>query len=200
VANRRSHKLSVQEQRPRSAAFGKGIADLQIRPGTVRRQDDGRQLRQGGDRRAIADLQGHRRGLDAPGARRDTRAALACDRGGVGLRSRRTGPDHDAGSVGFIRNQRLRSRRRLVLSARISTFARLPRRYAVPLHPDIRQRLLFGIRHVQHHRLAGSRAQKSCWPRISANPRQPSTVSRSKKPILCVARCRRGTRQRFRAH
>ena len=29
----------------------------------------------------------------------------------------------------------------------------VPRRRAVPLHPDLRQRLLLRVRHVQHHRL-----------------------------------------------
>ena len=34
-----------------------------------------------------------------------------------------------------------------------------PGRQAVPLHPGLRQRLLLRVRHLQHHRLAGPRAQ-----------------------------------------
>ena len=43
--------------------------------------------------------------------------------------------------------------RRLVLPPRPRPHARVPGRRAVPLHPDLRQRLLLRVRHVQHHRL-----------------------------------------------
>ena len=36
---------------------------------------------------------------------------------------------------------------------------RMPRRQALPLHPDLRQRLLLRVRHVQHHRLDRPHAQ-----------------------------------------
>ena len=69
------------------------------------------------------------------------------------------------------RDQRLRARRRLVLPARPRPHAAMPRRQAVPLHPDLRQRLLLRVRHVQHHRLARPHAPRRCWPRISACPK-----------------------------
>ena len=54
---------------------------------------------------------------------------------------------------GIRRDERLRAGRRLVLPARPRPHARMPGRRAVPLHPDLRQRLLLRVRHVQHHRL-----------------------------------------------
>ncbi len=50
-------------------------------------------------------------------------------------------------------DERLRAGRRLVLPARPWPHARMPGRRAVPLRADLRQRLLLGVRHVQHHRL-----------------------------------------------
>ena len=52
----------------------------------------------------------------------------------------------------------------------------VPRRQALPLHPDLRQRLLLRVRHVQHHRLDRPHAARRCWPRISACPKRPSTT------------------------
>ena len=65
---------------------------------------------------ATADLQGHRRRLDAARARRDARAALARHRRRVGLRPRGPRPHHRHRPAGLRRDQRLRPRRRLVLS------------------------------------------------------------------------------------
>ena len=63
--------------------------------------------------------------------------------------------------LGRFRNQRLRSRRRVaVLSARLSARTVLPRQYAVPFHPDFRQRVFLRVRHVQHYRLAGHASPK----------------------------------------
>ena len=53
-----------------------------------------REQRAGGDRQATADLEGDRRRLDAAGARRIARAALARHGGRVGLRRRRTRAHH----------------------------------------------------------------------------------------------------------
>ena len=50
-------------------------------------------------------------------------------------------------------DERLRAGGRVVLPARPRPHARMPGRRAVPLHPDLRQRLLLRVRHVQHHRL-----------------------------------------------
>ena len=66
-----------------------GAADLQVRAGEVGGQGHRQQLRQGGDRQAVADLQGDRRRLDAARAGRDARAALARHRRRVGVRASR---------------------------------------------------------------------------------------------------------------
>ncbi len=113
----------------------------------------GGQLRQGSDRRPVADLQGHRRRLDAHGAGRDARIALACDRRGVGLRHRGPGAHHRHRSAGLLGDQRLRARRHLVFSARPWPRARDARRQALPFHPGVRQRVLLRVRHLQHFRL-----------------------------------------------
>ena len=63
------------------------------------------------------------------------------------------GPDDGHRPGGICRDERLRAGRRVVLPARPRPHARMPGRRAVPLHPDLRQRLLLGVRHVQHHRL-----------------------------------------------
>ena len=76
---RRRHQLP--EQCPRSRHFREGASNLQVRAGSVRRARDGRQLRQRGDGRPIADFQGPRGRLDADGAGGDARAALARHRG-----------------------------------------------------------------------------------------------------------------------
>ena len=61
--------------------------------------------------------------------------------------------------AGQLADQRLRSRRRLVLSARPRALDPMPGQGAVPFHSDLRQRLFLGVRHVQHHRLARPHAQ-----------------------------------------
>ena len=85
----RRRRPELHEQRPRPAARRQGTADLQVRAGEVGRQGHRQQLRQGGDGRAVADLQGDRRRLDAARAGRDARAALARHRGRVGVRASR---------------------------------------------------------------------------------------------------------------
>ena len=68
--------------------------------------------------------------------------------------------------------------------------APVPGRQALPLHPDLRQRLFLRVRHVQHHRLDRPHARSRCWRRISACPNRPSRASRRTKSISRAARCR----------
>ena len=91
---------------------------------------------------------------------------------------------------GHCRDQRLRAGRRLVLPARPRPHARMPRRQAVPLHPDLRQRLLLRVRHVQHHRLDRPHARRRCWRRTSACPSRPSTASRRRRSTSPAGQCR----------
>ena len=84
----------LHEQRARPAARRQRAADVQVRAGEIQGQGHRRQLRQGGDRRAAADLQGHRRRLDEARAGGDARAALARHGGRVGVRHRGPRP-HD---------------------------------------------------------------------------------------------------------
>ena len=98
------------------------------------------------------------------------------------------------------RDQRLRPRRRLVLPARPRPHAPVPGRQALPLHPDLRQRLLLRVRHVQHHRLDRPRPPSRCWRRTSACPNRPSTTSRRRRSISPAAsRLRPSRRRRCRA-
>ena len=86
----RSDRFRLQEQRPRRAAGRARAADVQVRAGEVEGgQGHRREQRHGGDGQATADLQGDRRRLDAAGARRIARAALARHGGRVGLRRSR---------------------------------------------------------------------------------------------------------------
>ena len=55
--------------------------------------------------------------------------------------------------AGFAETNDFEPGRRLVLPPRARPHAAVPGRQAVPLHPDLRQRLLLRVRHVQHHRL-----------------------------------------------
>ena len=97
--------------------------------------------------------------LDEARARRDARAALARDRRRVGLRHRRARAHHGDRSRRACRDQRLRSGRRLVFSARPRPHAAMPRRQTLSFHPDLRQRLFLRVRHVQHHRLDRAHAK-----------------------------------------
>ena len=78
-------------------------------------------------------------------------------------------------------DQRLRARRRLVLPARPRAFDPVPGQRAVPLHPDLRQRLLLRVRHVQHQRLGVATLPRNCWRRTSASPPRRSTTSLKKE-------------------
>ena len=62
-------------------------------------------------------------------------------------------PDDGHRPAGGRGDERLRAGGRLVLPPRPRSHARVPGRRAVPLHADLRQRLLLGVRHVQHQRL-----------------------------------------------
>ena len=64
-----------------------------------------------------------------------------------------------------------------------------------PFHPDLRQRLLFGVRHVQHQRLDRPYATRRCWPRISACPRRHSTDFRRRKSTSPAAKNRLKSRR-----
>jgi len=116
----------LHEQRPRSRARRKGAADVQIRAGEIAGQGDRQQRWQGSDRHAVGDFQGHRRRLDEARARRDARIALARDRGGMGIRAGGARAHHRDRSARQFRNQRFRSRRRLVFSARPRPHAAMP--------------------------------------------------------------------------
>ena len=61
----------------------------------------------------------------------------------------------------------------------------------VPLHPDLRQRLLLGVRHLQHHRLDRPHPQGASWRRISACPSRPSTDFPRTRSTSPAGRCRR---------
>ena len=77
-----------------------GPAHLQVRAGEIPGQGHRRQLRQGSDGRAVADLEGDRRRVDAARAGRDARAALARHGRRMGLRPRGAGPHHGHRSAG----------------------------------------------------------------------------------------------------
>ena len=119
-----------------------------------------RQLRQGGDRRATADLQGHRRRVDAARAGRDARAALARHRRGMGLRHRGPLPHHRHRSAAALRETNDFEPGDIWYFPRghghsIQCLGDKPCHFIL----DLRQRLLLRVRHVQHHRLDGPRAQ-----------------------------------------
>ena len=67
-----------------------------------------------------------------------------------------------------------------------------PRR--LPVHPGVRQRLLLGVRHLQHHRLARRICRPRCWPRTSACRPRPSRRFRSTRSTWPRGRCRRRCR------
>ena len=80
--------------------------------------------------------------------------------------------------------------RRLVLPPRPRPHAGMPGRRAHALHPDLRQRLLLRVRHLQHHRLDRPHAQGRSWRKTSACPSRPSTASRRRRSTSPAARCR----------
>ncbi len=190
----RRRRSELHEQRPRCRARGQGAADLQIRAGAKPGQGDRQQLWQGSDRHPAADLQGHCRRLDEARARRDARIALARHRRGMGLRAGGTRAHHGDRSARRSRDQRFRSRRRLVFSARPRPHAAMPGRQAVSLHPDLRQWLFLRVRHVLHHRLDRATRPSRCWRRILACRNPLSILSRRRKCILRAARFRRRCR------
>ena len=133
---------------------GQGVADVQVRAGEVEGQ---------GDRRAAS-------------ARRRRSSSCRSPRGSPGV-SMRLEPGAmrelhwhaTAAEWAFVIEGRVRTTvidpqgnaetndfepgRRLVFPSRPRPHARMPGRQADALHPDLRQRLLLGVRHLQHHRL-----------------------------------------------
>ena len=181
---------------PDPSARGQGTADVQVRAGEVRGQGHRQQLRQGGDGRAVADLEGDRRRLDAARAGGHARAALARHGRRMGIRDRRARPDDG-------HRPARRSARRTTSSRATSGTSRAATATcwsawatSLPLHPDLRQRLLLRVRHLQHHRLARAHAQGRCWPRTSACPSRPSTASRKTRSTSPAARCLPRSRRR----
>ena len=85
------------------------------------------------------------------------------------------------------RDQRLRARRRLVFPPRPRPHARMPRRQALPLHPDLRQRLLLRVRHLQHHRLDRPHPQATAGEELRPARSRPSTVSPRRRSISPAA-------------
>ena len=133
---------------------GKELPTFKFELEKSRGQGHRRQLRQGGHGRAAADLQGDRRRLDEARAGRDARAALARHRRRVGLRHRGAGPHHrHRPAAAAPRRTTSRPGDIWYFPARPRPHARVPGRQALPLHPDLRQRLFLRVRHVQHHRL-----------------------------------------------
>ena len=103
---------------------------------------------------------------------------------------RGAGPHDGHRPAGLRRDERLRAGRRLVLPPRPRPHARMPRRQAVPLHPDLRQRLLLRVRHVQHHRLDRPHAQAAAGEELRparVGLRRRSPRRRSTSP---AGRCR----------
>ena len=150
----------LHEQRPRPAARRQGAADLQVRAGEVGGQGHRQQLRQGGDRQATADLQGDRRRLDAARARARCASCTGTPPRPSGRSSSR------AASAPRSSTRRATPRPTTSSPGDVWYFPRghghmlaVPRRQAVPLHPDLRQRLLLRVRHLQHHRLDRPHAQ-----------------------------------------
>ena len=150
------------------AAVGTGAGAARWRAAAVvplsarrqERQDLGRRLGQGGDGRRISGLGKARRRADGARARRPARTALACQCGGMGLRAQRPLPgDGDRPGRPF-RDRRFRRRRRVVFPARPRPFDPGHRRRGLPVRPGVRQRLLLGVRHLQHQRLARPHAAR----------------------------------------
>jgi len=93
-----------------------------------------------------------------PGAMRD---CTGTPRGRVGVRDRGAGPDdghrpaRNAETNDFGRGP-------CGTSPAATPHARMPGGQAGALHPDLRQRLLLGVRHVQHHRLDRPHPKPRC--------------------------------------
>ena len=113
----------------------------------------GRRLGQGGDGGGVPGVAEARRRADVARAGRGARTALARQRGGMGLHDPRPMPRHHHRPAGPFAGRRFRSRRRLVLPARVWPFDPGHRPRGLPVRAGVRQRLLLGVRHLQHHRL-----------------------------------------------
>ena len=151
----RGRRPELHEQRPRPAPRRQGTADVQVRAGEVARaRSIGSSFGKEATVEAIADLQGDRRRLDAARARGHARAALARHRGRVGVCHRGAGPHHGHRPAGRAPRPTTSSRATSGTSPAATATCCNASATTRPLHPDLRQRLLLRVRHLQHHRLA----------------------------------------------
>ena len=187
---------SFQNNVPDPVTSGKELPTFKFELEKSAGPRDGRQLRQGSDGRAVADLQGHRRRLDAHGAGRHARVALARHRRGMGVRHRGPGAHHRHRPAGLLGDQRLRARRHLVFPARPRPRARDARRQALPFHPRVRQRLLLRVRHLQHLRLDRPRAEGAAGEELRRARRDLRQLPEGRRSISPRARSRPRSRRR----
>ena len=172
----------LHEQRPRPAARRRGTADLQVRPGEVR--GEGHRRAAPARRRPSSSCRSPR-GSPASRCGSSRARCASCtgtpprpsgrssSRGGSGPRSstRRASAetnDFEPGDVWYFPRGH-------------GHMLAVPGRRALPLHPDLRQRLLLRVRHLQHHRLDRPRPEGRSWRRTSASPSRPSTGSRRRR-------------------
>ena len=144
----------------------RGHARFPLRDGCDGAQDHVGRLGQGSDGPPFPDRQGTGRRPHVPRSRRLARVALARHRRRMGLRHRRPMPDGGADARGHQRNQQLQAGRSLVLPEGPWPCAPDDRRQALPLPAVLRQRRLFGARHLLHHRLDQRHAQGHARARL----------------------------------
>ena len=147
------------------------------------RQDLRRRLGERGDGRGIPGLGQARRRADAARPRWIARAALARERGRMGLCAEGALPGHHHRSARPVANRRFRSGRRLVFPARLRAFDPGARPGRLPVRARLRQRLFLGVRHLQHHRLARPYAGRGAGEEFRRAGAELSRTSPSAKSI-----------------
>ena len=162
--------------------------------GAKERQDLGRRLGEAGDRRGVSGVGEARRRPDGAGAGRPARAALARQRGRVGLHDQGPVPGHDHRPDGPFRDRRFRPGRRLVLPARPRPLDPEHRARGLPVRARLRQRLFLRVRHLQHHATGSGTPRPRCCRRNSACRPRPSPTSRRARSTSPRDRCRRRCR------
>src|SRR5262249_49979806 len=110
-----------------------------------RAQDVGWRLGEGGDGRGISGLASDRRGADVARTGRVARAALARQRGGMGLCHQRPMPGHHHQSARPVADRRLQCRLRLVFPARLRPFDPGHRHRGLLVRAGVRQRLFLRV-------------------------------------------------------